>query len=172
MAGREDRTFEKVVAAAIMLVLVLLAIGLLTRKDPAERPAIGIAGGGFIFNYREADVFYGFTARVLRPLPAGAVLVSAFEDPAGGPPLTVETELHARSTRYKVRSPSLRGVRAGRPYHVAMRLYDRTRSRLLWSAEKTYSSQIDDTVVPEKPLTIGPGYFPNPDLRPVGERPG
>jgi hypothetical protein len=169
MTVREDRTFEKVIAVAIILVLGLLAFGFMTRKDPEERPAIGIAGGGVVFNYREGDVFYGFTAHVLKPLPAGSVLLSTFEDPGGGPPLTVETRLHARSTRYKVQSPSVRGVRAGRPYHVGIRLYDRTRSRLLWSGEKTYSSQIDDTIVPEKPLTIGPGYFPNPDLRSAGD---
>lgn len=169
MLVKEDRTFEKVIAMAIILVLGLLALGFMTRKDPGERPAIGIAGGGFVFNYREADVYYGFTAHVLKPLPAGSVLVSTFEDPGGGSPLMVETRLHARSTRYKVQSPSVRGVRAGRPYNVAIRLYDRTRLRLLWSGEKTYSSQIDDTIVPQKPLTIGQGYFPNPDLRNAGD---
>ncbi|MEQ8479471.1 MAG: hypothetical protein RIC18_02355 [Hoeflea sp.] len=170
MAVREDRTFEKVIAAAIILVLGLLTIGFMTRKGPEERPAIGIAGGGFIFNYRESDVFYGFTAQVLKPLPAGSVLVSAFEDPGGGPPLVVETRLHARSTRYKVRSPSVRGVKAGSPYRVAIRLCDRTRSRLLWSEERIFSSQIDDTIVPDRPLTIGPGYSPNPDLSRAGDR--
>ena len=164
MAAGEDRTFEKVVAGAIAVVILLFGIGWLTREDPAQKPYIRVAGGGFIYNYREADVYYGFTAHVLKPVPIWSWLIADFEDPGGGPPLTVETRLHARSVRYGVRSPSLRGVKAGKPYRVSIRLYDRTRSELLWSAEKEFTSQIDDTVVPDKPLTIGPGYFPNPEL--------
>lgn len=164
MTVREDRTFEKIVAAMIGLVLVLMVIGWATGEDPSEQPYIEIAGGGFIFNYREAQVFYGFTADVVRPLPVGTWMITEFEDPAGGPPLTVETRLHARSTRYKVRSPNIRGVKAGQPYHVSIRLYDYTRTKEIWSMEKTFTSQIDDTVVPTKPLTVGPGYFPNPEL--------
>ncbi|WP_417412993.1 hypothetical protein [Hoeflea sp.] len=164
MAAGEDRTFEKVVAGAIAVVILLFGIGWLTREDPAQKPYVRVAGGGFIYNYREADVYYGFTAHVLKPVPIWSWLIADFEDPGGGPPLTVETRLHARSVRYGVRSPSLRGVKAGKPYRVSIRLYDRTRSELLWSAEKEFTSQIDDTVVPDKPLTIGPGYFPNPEL--------
>lgn len=164
MAVRENRAFEKVVAAAIGFVVVLLAIGWAFREDPAEKPYLGIAGGGFIFNYRVADVFYGFTAYVLKPLPVGSWLIAEFEDPQGGPPLTVETRLHARSSKYGVRSPSVRGVKAGKPYHVSIRLYDRTRARLLWSGGKDFVSQIDDSVVPAIPLTIGPGYHRNPAL--------
>lgn len=164
MVVREDRTFEKVVGGAIAMVIVLVAVGWVMRDDPAEKPYIGIAGGGFIYNYREADVYYGFTANVLKPLPVGTWMIADFEDPAGGPPLSVETRLHARSVRYGVRSPSVRGVKAGKPYHVTIRLYDYTRTKLIWAAEKDFVSQIDDTVVPDQPLTIGPGYFPNPAL--------
>lgn len=164
MAVREDRTFEKVVAAMAGLACVLFAVGWVMREDPAEKPYLGIAGGGFVYNYREAQVYYGFVANVLKPLPVGTWLVADFENPAGGPPLTVETRLHARSVRYGVHSPQVRGVKAGKPYHVAIRLYDHTRSKLIWAGEKDFTSQIDDTVVPDKPLTIGPGYFPNPEL--------
>jgi len=164
MALREDRTFEKVIAAMIGLTCLLLALGWATREDPAEKPYLAIVGGGFIYNYREAQVYYGFVARVLKPVPIWAWLIADFENPGGGPPLTVETRLHARSVRYGVRSPNVRGVKAGKPYRVSIRLYDRTRTELFWSAEKEFTSQIDDTVVPDKPLTIGPGYFPNPEL--------
>lgn len=162
---REDRTFEKLAAGVIALAAVLFAIGWLTREDPAGKPYLRIAGGGFIYNYRIADVFYGFTAYVLKPLPAGSWLVAEFEDPAGGAPLVVETRMHARSAKYGVRSPGIRGVKAGRPYHVSIKVYDYTRSRLIWSDQRQFVSQIDDTVVPDKPLTIGPGYHRNPDLR-------
>lgn len=165
MAVREDRTFEKVVAGAIVLVAMLFAAGWATRQDPAEKPYIGIAGGGFVYNYREAEVFYGFVAQVLKPLPVGTWMIAEFDNPAGGPPLTVETRLNARSARYGVHSPNVRGVKAGAPYHVAIRLYDRTRTKLIWSGGKDFVSQLDDAIVPDKPLTIGPGYFPNPELK-------
>jgi hypothetical protein len=162
--AHEDRTLEKLVIGAIALAGVLFAIGWLTRDDPAERPYLRIAGGGFIYNYRVADVFYGFTAYVLKPLPAGSWIIAEFEDPGGGPPLTVETRMHARSAKYEVRSPGVRGVRAGQPYHVSIKVHDDTRTRVIWAWEKHFVSQIDDMVVPDKPLTIGPGYHPNPDL--------
>lgn len=161
---REDRTFEKLVIGAIVLVGMLFAIGWLTREDPAEKPYLRIAGGGFIYNYRVADVFYGFTAYVLKPLPVGSWIIAEFENPRSGAPLTVETRLHARSVKYGIRSPSVRGVEAGRPYRVSIRIVDYTRSHVIWSDERDYVSQIDDMVVPERPLTVGPGYNPNPDL--------
>jgi len=164
MAVREDRTFEKVVIGLIAIAGVLFAYGWATRDDPAEKPYLKIAGGGFVYNYRVAEVFYGFTAYVMKPLPIGSWLIAEFEDPGGGPPMSVETRLHARSVRYGVRSPSIRGVMAGKPYHVSIRLYNRTRTKLLWADEKDFVSQLDDTVVPDKPLVIGPGYHPNPEL--------
>lgn len=161
---REDRTFERLVIGAIALVAMLFAIGWLTREDPTEKPYLRIAGGGFIYNYRVADVFYGFTAYVLKPLPVGSWIIAEFENPDGGVPLTVETRLHARSIKYGIRSPSVRGVKAGRPYRVSIRIVDYTRTQVIWSDERDYVSQIDDIVVPDRPLTVGPGYHPNPDL--------
>ncbi|MGJ8572436.1 MAG: hypothetical protein ACSHXI_17235 [Hoeflea sp.] len=164
MAVQEDRTFEKAVAAMIGLTCLLLGLGWATRENPAEKPYLGIVGGGFVYNYREAQVYYGFVVRILKPLPAGTWLIAEFEDPVRGPPLVVETRLHARSVSNGVHSPNVRGVMAGKPYHVAIKLYDYTRTKLIWTVEKEFTSQIDESVVPDKPLTIGPGYFPNPEL--------
>ena len=164
MVVAEDRTFERVVAGMIGLALVLFAIGWATRKDPAETPPIVIAGGGFIFNYRVAEVFYGFTALVAKPLPTGVVLRAEFEDPAGGPAFVVTKRLSVRSSRYGMQSPLVRGIEAGRPYHVHIALMDRTETETLWQAERSYTSPISDAIVPDKPLTIGPGYHRNPAL--------
>ena len=71
-----DRAFTlgRVIVAAFVLLAVLFAAGWLTRDDPARKPYLQIVGGGFIFNYRVADVFYGFTAVVQRPLPTGSIV--------------------------------------------------------------------------------------------------
>ena len=160
MSGRLSLTH--VVAAAIALVAVLFAIGWLTREDPGERPYLKILGGGFMFNYRVADVYYGFTAVVQRPLPTGSIIEAEFEDPGGGSGHVVRQRVGTDTARYSLRSPSVRGVQAGRPYHVAIRVFDREEKQLLWTHGLDFTSQISDDIVPEKPMTVGPGYTPNP----------
>ena len=66
--------------------------------------------------------------------------------------------------RYALRSPPIRGVEANRPYHVAVRVLDRTESKELWATTLNFTSQISDEVVPDKPLIIGPGYTKNPQV--------
>ncbi|GIL01000.1 MAG: hypothetical protein BroJett030_08990 [Alphaproteobacteria bacterium] len=153
----------QVAIAAIALVAVLFGIGWMTREDPADKPYLAILGGGFIFNYRVADVFYGFTAQVRKPVAVGSIIEAEFEDPGGGPPHVVSTRVNARTTRYGLRSPNVRGIEAGRPYKVVIRLYDFRHERLIETHEKTYASRIGDTIVPQRPLTIGPGYHRPPD---------
>ncbi len=170
MAYREDRTIEKVGIVMVTVAAIAFAAGWITRDDPSKKPPILIAGGGFIYNYRVSEVFYGFTAMVAKPVSNGSLLVASFEDPAGGPPMVVETRVRARYTRYGMRSPRVHGVVAHKPYHVSISLYDHTRTKLLWSDERTFSARISDDVVPDKPLTVGPGYqqFPGPGAAHTG----
>jgi hypothetical protein len=69
----------------------------------------------------------------------------------------------ARTNRYAFHSPDIHGVIANKPYHVVIRIYDRERKELIWSTTRDYKSDLDDSVVPKKPVVIGPGYTPNPD---------
>ncbi|MCV0351258.1 MULTISPECIES: hypothetical protein [unclassified Nitratireductor] len=157
-------SFRNIIIAALALCAVLFAVGWFTREDPADAPYLKILGGGFMFNYREAEIFYGFTAQVVRPLASGSIIEATFEDPAGGAPLVVSERVSTMTDRYALRTPPVRGVEAKKPYRVEIRVYDRTKTTLLWQEEHSYASQIADTVVPEKPLTIGPGYHRNPEL--------
>lgn len=152
-------------AALLALLAILFAIGWSTRTDPDQRPYLAILGGGFIFNYRVADVFYGFTADVTRPLPTGSIIEAEFEDPAGGPPHRVRVRVGTDTSRYALRTPPLTGVRAKRPYQVVIRVYDREHAVLLWSTTRSYTSGLEQAVAPERPLTIGPGYARNPAIR-------
>ena len=156
-------SIRRVLAAVLTLMAVLFALGWLTRQDVGDLPYLRIIGGGFIYNYRVSDVYYGFTAVVLKPIPTGSIVEAAFENPGGGAPLVVHQRMGgAEMTRFAMRSPPLRGVRAGRPYHVTIRLLDRETEQVLWTLEKSFASQIDDDIVPDEPLTIGPGYARNP----------
>ncbi len=155
----------RMILAACALLAPLFAIGWVTRESPDEVPYLRILGGGFIFNYRVSDVYYGFTALVQRPLPTGTLVEAEFDDPAGGSPLVVRQRMGGPGMeRFSMRSPPVRGVEAGKPYHVEIRIIDREERRLLWSHGMDFSSQIGDEAVPAAPLTIGPGYARNPDL--------
>jgi hypothetical protein len=155
--------FEVLASVIVALAIGLFAVGWLTREDPAEKPFLNILGGGFIFNYRVADAYYGFTAQVQKPLTSGSIIEAEFENPQGGDPFVVSVRTNARTTRYALRSPNLRGVKAGQPYRVAIRVYDFRHEQLIESHERTYTSQLSSEIVPEKPLTVGPGYHRNPD---------
>jgi hypothetical protein len=159
----ERVTPARLLAVACALLVPLFVLGWLTREDPAEKPWLKILGGGFIFNYRIAEVYYGFTAAVARPLPTGSIVEATFEDPAGGPPLVVRQRVGgAEMSRLSLRSPPVRGVEAGRDYKVAIRVFERDGTHLLWSDELAFKSDLSDKVVPDQPLTIGPGYARNP----------
>jgi hypothetical protein len=158
----ERLTLPRLVGAALAVLLVLFAIGWATREDPATKPYLKVLGGGFMFNYRIAEVYYGFTAVVQRPLETGSIIEASFEDPAGGADHVVRQRVGTDSVRYTLRSPPLKGVEAGRPYQVAIRVLDREEKVTIWSDNLRFSSQISDAVVPDEPLTVGPGYARNP----------
>ncbi|MEZ5780871.1 MAG: hypothetical protein R3D70_04355 [Rhizobiaceae bacterium] len=159
----ERVTFPRIVAALVALLAVLFAVGWATRQDPSDKPYLKIVGGGFVYNFRIAEVFYGFTALVVRPLSSGSVIEATFDDPGGGDPLVVRERVSTMTDRYSLRSPPVRGVVKDKVYKVAIRVLDREEKYEIWGSTLDYRSQIDDTVVPEKPLTIGPGYQLNPD---------
>lgn len=156
-------SLKGMVAAACLLLVPLFAVGWLTRVDPAEKPLLHISGGGFVFNYRVAEVYYGFSATVQKPLHTGSVIEATFEDPAGGEPLTARLRVGADTRHYSLRSPPVRGVEAGRPYAVSITVMDRQEKEILWQHALSIRSQISDAVVPDLPLTVGPGYARNPD---------
>lgn len=159
----ERFTFPRVLGAGIAMLAILLAFGWATRDDPSDEPYLQILGGGFVYNFRVAEVFYGFTALVVRPLESGSVIEAAFEDPGGGDPLVVRERVSTMTNRYSLRSPPVHGVLKDKTYKVSIRVLDREEKHQLWARTLDYRSQLDDTVVPAKPLTVGPGYHLNPE---------
>ncbi|MEX0956751.1 MAG: hypothetical protein WDZ83_16260 [Rhizobiaceae bacterium] len=155
----------RLAAAGVALLAILFAAGWLTREDPANKPFLEILGGGFVFNYRIADNFYGFTAVVKRPLESGSIIEAEFDNPAGGEPLVVRERVSPMTDRYALRTPPLHGVEAHKPYQVTIRVLDREETREIWSTTRSYSSQISDAKTPDKALTVGPGYHQNPENR-------
>lgn len=120
------------------------------------------AGGGFVFNYRIAEATYGIALTPMRDLPPDGLLEATFENPSGGAPFVLREEGPFNPTRIAFVTPPLEGVVKGRPYKVSVVLKDAT-GATLQSIEKTYTSELDQSVIPERPLAIGPGYQRNLD---------
>lgn len=147
--------------AALVPLLALAACG-----DGDDGPYVEIVGGGFVFNYRIAEVFYGVTVVAHRPLPPGAELTAAFEDPAGGPPIRVSRQARDHQTRFSLESGPLQGVVADHDYTVVVTLSVPS-GEVLETHTRVIRSKLDQSVLPPRPLTVGPGYTPNPDNAPA-----
>ncbi len=146
--------------SVLMLVLGLLLAGC---GDDSSKPYLTVAGGGFIFNYRIAESYYGIVVKVERKLPKGALLMAEFEDPAGGPPIILREPVIEGRLRYSLRSPPLKGIRKDVPYKIAVVLREGEAGKVLERVERTFRSQVDQTIMPQKPLVLGPGYQINPE---------
>ena len=70
----------KVPAGCFGLVVLLgIQLQLSGCGEDSAKPYVEFAGGGFIFNYRTANHYYGFVVRQKKPLPAGSKLEARFE---------------------------------------------------------------------------------------------
>lgn len=166
MQGLHQITTEKAWMAAISACVVLFGAVWALREDPSQKPYLAIAGGGFVFNYRVSEVFYGFTALVARPLETGSIIEASFSTGKDSSPAVVRQRVGTETRRYALRSPGLVHVMEGVPYAVTIRVLDRSGSKELWRTKKSYVSQISsDGLIASKPLTIGPGYTRNRELQ-------
>lgn len=121
-----------------------------------------VAGGGFIFNYRIAEATYGIALKPMRDLPADGVIEARLQDPAGGEPFVIRKAGPFNPTRIAFQTPPVRGVVKNEPYTVVVVLTDGA-GAILQTIERRYKSDIDQSVLPERPLAIGPGYQENID---------
>ena len=164
MAVRPGR-FDTQTVLLVAMVALLTVMGVLffvaeQRRETDTR--LEIAGGGFLYNYRIAEIRYNIAIRLVRPMPIGTRLEVEFENPAGGPPITLSRTLGTDTNRVGFESPALTDVEADRPYSVVVRLRDRDTGDVLETHERTFRTTVDPAVMPDAPLTIGPGYQRNP----------
>ncbi|RWH33649.1 hypothetical protein, partial [Mesorhizobium sp.] len=122
-----------------------------------------ISGKLFEFNYRLGIATYVITLRPLRPMGEGQIAVVNFQNPAGGDPLIVNQKIWPKLPHITLNSPPLTCVVKGKPYSVTIRIEDSS-GTLLQSLETTMTSSADQTMLPDRPLVIGPKYELNPDL--------
>jgi hypothetical protein len=143
---------------AVWLILVAL---LPVSACVDQSQYLELAGGGFIFNYRNATATYGIILVPRKDPPSGAVIEVSFENPAGGDPVALSRPARGGG-RIEFETPPLNGVEKDRPYHVVV-LLKSADGQELQRIEHDYTSDLDQSVLPDRPLAIGPGYQPNID---------
>ena len=150
-------------ALRVVAALSLLAAAILLANCSSEEsgPYFKIAGGGFIFNYRIAEATAGVIVTPERTLPDGGSFEVTFDNPADGRPFVMTEPVSATKKRYDFTTPPLSGVKAKTDYVMTVRLFDAS-GKEVEVAEKVLRSDLDQTVLPDQPLTVGPGYTPNP----------
>jgi hypothetical protein len=140
----------------------LVVLSLLAAACTESGDYLAVAGGGFVFNYRIAEATYGIALKPMRELPAAGVVEATLENPAGGEPIVMRKEGPFNPTRISFETPPVEGVVKGKPYKVVVVLRDAS-GATLQIIEKTFTSELDQSVLPDRPLAIGPGYQKNID---------
>lgn len=143
------------------------------RDSGGEGDYFEISGKLFSFNYRVATAVYIVTLRPLQPMQEGQVAVATFENPAGGDPIVVEQKVWIKLDKVTIESPPLECVVKDRPYAVSIVIRDGG-GAALQTFKTTITSDLDQNILPDRPLVVGPVYELNPELaaHPDGHLPG
>jgi hypothetical protein len=152
-----------------VFVLLTTLIFLGGCKEDESKPYLEFVGGGFVFNYRNAEAFYGFVAKPVRAMPEGAMIEVSFDVPGFPEKYVIREPARAGQLQYMFRTPPLRGIQKHHDYKAVMRVIDGRNNAELAQYSKTFRSDVDQASLPDKPLVIGPGYTPNPELPPPGQ---
>ena len=86
-----------------------------------------------------------------------------FENPRGGEALTVSGRLFPKNSKTVLQSPPVECVRRDRPYTVTIRLRAPD-GHVMQTLETKVTSDTGQSLLPAKPLVVGPLYTPNPDV--------
>lgn len=146
------------------LVLLLGGLALLTgcqRENEAE--PLTLTGRVFVFNYRVAQASYLVTLARNSPLPEGSLAEASFENPAGGATIVTRSKIFPLWEKISLASPPVHCVVKDRPYKVMIRILD-SQNQLIQQIETSITSTLDQSVLPAKPLVVGPLYTPNPEV--------
>jgi hypothetical protein len=150
----------RVLAAAVAL--SALALGA-CRESGGEDQYFVISGKLFEFNYRLGIATYVITLNAVQPMGDGQVAVVSFQNPAGGDPIEVRQKLWPKLPHQTLTSPPLACVAKDKPYAVSIRI-EASDGTLLQKFDTTMTSSLDQSILPDRPLVVGPVYELNPEL--------
>jgi hypothetical protein len=158
---------KRATLAAILLAVltVLPACQRETGPDPLE-----LTGKMFIFNYRLAYATYMITLTKTEQVPDGSTVVATFENPSGGPPLTLDRKLFQKLDKVVLESPDVTCVKKQKPYAVTIEVKGPD-GTILQTLKTTVTSNLDQDIMPAQALVVGPAYDKNPDVFKNGKAP-
>ena len=145
------------------LIPVLIPLALTGCQREEQRDVASISGRMFVFNYRVAVATYLVTLQTQVPVKEGSTIEAEFEDPRGGEALTVSERLFPKNSKITLQSPPVQCVKQDRPYKVTIRL-KAPDGHVMQRLETTVTSDTDQSLLPAKPLVVGPLYTPNPEV--------
>jgi hypothetical protein len=143
--------------------LLCTAAALGACRDSGKDALFAISGKLFEFNYRLGIATYVITLNPLRPMADNEVAVVSFENPAGGDPIVINQKIWPKLPHITLTSPPLTCVVKDKPYAVSIRIED-DKGELLQKFETTLVSSLDQSVLPDRPLVVGPVYELNKDM--------
>lgn len=152
--------FRSMTAAAHLLAIALILSG--CQREEAQEP-LSLSGRLFIFNYRIAQANYVLTLARNAPLPEGSVVETSFEDPKGGAPIVTRTRIFPHWQKISLESPPVHCIVKDRTYAVSIRVLD-GKGELIQRIDTSVTSTLDQSVLPAKPLVVGPIYTKNPEV--------
>jgi hypothetical protein len=136
---------------------------LMTGCQREMEKMVEVTGHMFVFNYRVASATYLVTLRKTSPIPEGAVAVAEFENPAGGDPIVVREKVFPAWDKITLQSPGVHCVRKDKTYMVKIQLIDAA-GKTLQDLQTQFVSDVDQSILPSKPLVVGPLYTENPEV--------
>jgi hypothetical protein len=143
--------------------LVTAALLLVACQREEQREMVSVSGRMFVFNYRVATATYLVTLQPTSPIKDGSTIEASFENPRGGDPFTITEKLFPKNPRIVLQSPPVECVREGRPYTVTIRIRAPD-GHVMQAIDTSVISDTDQSLLPAKPLVVGPLYTPNPDV--------
>ncbi len=158
-------TAKRLTAALLVAITSLSACQRETGPDPLE-----LTGKMFVFNYRLAYATYMITLTKTEQVADGSTVVATFEDPSGGPPLTLDRKLFPKLDKVVLESPDVTCVKKQKPYAVTIEVKGPD-GAILQTLKTSVISNLDQDIMPAEALVVGPAYDKNPDVFKNGKAP-
>lgn len=149
------------IALSLLTIAAMLSLSSCQRDEPRE--VAKLSGRIFVFNYRVAIATYLVTLQRIAPIRDGSSVEAAFENPRGGPDLITRERIFPKDEKITVQSPPVECVKQDRPYRITVHIKGPD-GDILQTIETTIRSDTDQSLLPAKPLVIGPLYTPNPEV--------
>ncbi len=144
-------------------VIITAALLLSACQREEQREVVSLSGRMFVFNYRVATATYLVTLQPTSPIKDGSTIEASFENPRGGEAFAVTEKLFPKSPKIVLQSPPVECVKEGRPYEVTIKL-KAPDGHVMQTIVTSITSDTDQSLLPAKPLVVGPLYTPNPDV--------